>query len=100
MRYECLCDCGKLTESTAGNRTPLSKHIAYENMEKVNCCGSGRTRTDDPWNQNPLFYHPKHIIVGFLIGLAFGITGAFVAATTAEVKDWLIGQRYIHGARI
>lgn len=32
---------------------------------------------------------PKHILVGFLIGLAFGITDAFVAATTAEVKDWL-----------
>lgn len=32
---------------------------------------------------------PKHIIVGFLIGLAFGLNCAFVAATTAEMKDWL-----------
>lgn len=32
---------------------------------------------------------PKHLIVGFLIGLAFGWSCAFVAATTAEVKDWL-----------
>ncbi len=32
---------------------------------------------------------PQHILVGLLIGLVFGITGAFVAACTAEVKDWL-----------
>lgn len=32
---------------------------------------------------------PKHIIVGFLIGLAFGFDGAFVAAASAETKDWL-----------
>lgn len=31
----------------------------------------------------------KHIVVGLAIGLIFGITGAFVAAATAEVKDWL-----------
>lgn len=30
-----------------------SKHF----LEKVNCCGGGRARTDDLWNQNPLFYH-------------------------------------------
>lgn len=32
---------------------------------------------------------PKHIIVGLLIGLAFGFDGAFVAAASAETKDWL-----------
>ena len=32
---------------------------------------------------------PKHIVVGFLIGLFFGLNCAFVAGTTAEVKDWL-----------
>lgn len=32
---------------------------------------------------------PKHIMVGFLIGLAFGFNGAFVAAASAETKDWL-----------
>lgn len=32
---------------------------------------------------------PKHIIVGFFIGLIFGITGAFIAAASAEVKDWM-----------
>lgn len=31
----------------------------------------------------------KHLIVGFLIGLAFGMNCAFVAGITAEVKDWL-----------
>ena len=34
-------------------------------------------------------YRPKHLIVGILIGLAFGLNCVFVAATTAEVKDWL-----------
>lgn len=32
---------------------------------------------------------PKHIIVGVLIGLVFGFDGAFVAAASAETKDWL-----------
>lgn len=32
---------------------------------------------------------PKHILVGFLIGLAFGLDCAFVAAVSAEAKDWL-----------
>lgn len=32
---------------------------------------------------------PAHIIVGFFICLAFGVDGAFVAAISAETKDWL-----------
>lgn len=31
----------------------------------------------------------KHLYVGFLLGLVFGLVGAFIAAATAEVKDWL-----------
>lgn len=32
---------------------------------------------------------PKHILVGFLIGLTLGIVAAFAAAASAEMKDWL-----------
>ncbi|GAY31079.1 hypothetical protein [Prevotella sp. MGM2] len=32
---------------------------------------------------------PKHILVGFFIGLTLGVVAAFVAATSAEMKDWL-----------
>ena len=35
---------------------------------------------------------PKHIVVGFLIGLFFGLNCAFVAGTTAEVKVGKGGQ--------
>lgn len=32
---------------------------------------------------------PKHILVGFLIGMTLGISAAFAAAASAEMKDWL-----------
>ncbi len=32
---------------------------------------------------------PKHMLVGFLIGLFLGISAAFAAAASAEMKDWL-----------
>lgn len=32
---------------------------------------------------------PKHILVGFLIGMIFGVSAAFAAAASAEMKDWL-----------
>jgi fluoride ion exporter CrcB/FEX len=32
---------------------------------------------------------PKHIVVGFFIGLTLGVVAAFVAAASAEMKDWL-----------
>lgn len=32
---------------------------------------------------------PKHILVGFFIGLTLGINAVFAAAASAEVKDWM-----------
>lgn len=32
---------------------------------------------------------PKHILVGFFIGLTLGVVAAFTAAASAEMKDWL-----------
>ena len=32
---------------------------------------------------------PKHIVVGFFIGLTLGVVAAFVTAASAEMKDWL-----------
>lgn len=32
---------------------------------------------------------PKHIGVGFFIGLTLGVVAAFTAAASAEMKDWL-----------
>ena len=32
---------------------------------------------------------PKHMLVGFLIGLFLGLSSAFAAAASAEMKDWL-----------
>ena len=32
---------------------------------------------------------PKHILVGYLIGLFLGLSAAFAAAASAEMKDWL-----------
>ena len=32
---------------------------------------------------------PKHILVGFFIGLTLGVVAAFAAAASAEMKDWL-----------
>lgn len=36
---------------------------------------------------------PKHILVGFIIGVILGISAAFAAAASAEVKDWLWGGK-------
>lgn len=37
---------------------------------------------------------PKHILVGFVIGITLGLTAVFAAAASAEMKDWLWnGQR-------
>lgn len=33
--------------------------------------------------------HPKHVLVGFLIGITLGISAVFAAAATAEIKDWM-----------
>lgn len=30
---------------------------------------------------------PKHVLVGFLIGITLGISAVFAAAATAEIKD-------------
>lgn len=32
---------------------------------------------------------PKHVLVGFLIGITLGISAVFAAAATAEIKDWM-----------
>ena len=32
---------------------------------------------------------PKHMLVGFLIGLFLGLSAACAAAASAEMKDWL-----------
>lgn len=32
---------------------------------------------------------PKHVVVVFLVGLFFGLDGAFIASFTAEMKDWM-----------
>lgn len=32
---------------------------------------------------------PKHMLVGFLIGLFLGLSAAFAASVSAEMKDWL-----------
>lgn len=32
---------------------------------------------------------PKHLLVGFVIGLFLGLSAAFTAAASAEMKDWL-----------
>lgn len=32
---------------------------------------------------------PKHMLVGFAIGLTLGLSAAFAAAASAEMKDWL-----------
>lgn len=32
---------------------------------------------------------PKHIAVGFAIGLTLGIAAAFASAASAEMKDWM-----------
>ena len=32
---------------------------------------------------------PKHILIGFIIGVTLGIDASFAAAASAEMKDWM-----------